>query len=85
METIALLKEFGPYVAAIAYFIWQSGLRETSLKLIIDKNDDYIRNTLSGVVIANTLATTALTAQLTRMPCQIAIDKPFIPNAPLLP
>ncbi len=61
-DAIALLKQYGPVVLAVAFLLWQSWVRETRMSKRITRLEDEQRNVLlplvercSDVIAQNTL------------------------------
>jgi len=53
---IEILKNFGPLVAIIVFFVWRDWQRELRLSLRLEKLDEYQKQTLEGLVEKTTLA-----------------------------
>lgn len=47
---VTMLKEYGPFVALVAFFVWRDSEREKSLNKTIANLDGYIRTTLSALL-----------------------------------
>ena len=75
-ELIEIMKLFGPTVAAIAFFIWRDAKRESRMANRMDQTEDYVRQTLTGMLAETTKAVSdqaesnrELCAALDRRPC----------------
>lgn len=64
-----LVKQFGPWLALVIFFVWQSWLRENRLGTQLDEVHKFIRETLAGVVERNTRAMVVWTGVLKDKPC----------------
>ena len=73
---VEIARLYGPVIAVIAFYIWrdwrrenQQGVREEKLVVRLNKLEDYQRNKLEGLVVANTETQRALTQALNLRPC----------------
>jgi len=67
MDYVALLKDFGPLVGIILFFIWRDWKREDSLVERVQKLEDFNTEVLIGMVKDTAATIAANTAQLTIM------------------
>lgn len=56
MDWMELIKQFGPMVAACAFFIWQSWIRENKLGVQLEKGNEFARTTMADLIRGNTEA-----------------------------
>ncbi len=47
---VELIKEVGPYIGLMFFFIWRDYRREEKLVRQIEDNDEFIRDTLVGLI-----------------------------------
>jgi len=67
MDLVVLLKEFGPLVGIIIFFIWRDWKREDNLIERVQKLEDFNTEVLMTMVKETTATIAANTAQLTLM------------------
>lgn len=58
---IAVMKEYGPFVALIGFFVWRDYKREQSLGKVIMELQEFQRNTLLTLIQKTTEAVMACT------------------------
>jgi hypothetical protein len=58
---IAVMKEYGPFVALIGFFVWRDYKREQSLGKVITELQEFQRNTLLTLIQKTTEAIMACT------------------------
>jgi hypothetical protein len=70
-DAIALVKQFGPMLVAVVFFIWRDWKREDRLMKRIDKLEDEQRNVIlplvtkcTGVIAENTTVMEAVNRKL---------------------
>jgi hypothetical protein len=64
---IPLVKQYGPYLAVILFFIWKDWKREVRSSNRIEKLEDEFRNGLLTTVMKNSEVVTKNTGVLTRV------------------
>jgi len=55
-DLVSMLKEFGPLVGVVIFFIWRDWKREQHLSKRLEKLEDYYRGTLVHLVERGTTA-----------------------------
>jgi hypothetical protein len=64
MEFMALLKDFGPLVGIVLFFIWRDWKREEGLVERVRKLEDFNTEVLTNIVRESTAVIATNTAQL---------------------
>lgn len=57
---LELAKQHGPWVAAVAFFIWQGWIRENRLAKTVDDLNSFIRGEMRTTIEHNTAAFNAM-------------------------
>lgn len=64
MDYAALLKDFGPLIGIVLFFIWRDWKREDKLHERVEKLEEYQQDTLSTLVKENITVIAANTQQM---------------------
>jgi hypothetical protein len=64
-----IFKQMGPVVAAFSFFIWRDYKRESAMMLRLDKQSDYIRDTLTDVLSRTSAALVEFAHAVKTRPC----------------
>jgi hypothetical protein len=75
-EFTEILKQYGPWIALVLFFVWQSWVREGKLGDQLNEVQKFIRETMSVVIRDNTEAMVGWRELLKQRPCLLEdVDK----------
>lgn len=68
---VDLIRQFGPWIALVALFVWQGVLREQRMSRRLDDQGDLITQLLTHTISRNTQALVDFTHVISLKPCGV--------------